>query len=362
MCNSSITAAIRGILLLAAFVASISTPPGVAAAPAPGSVPDRASRRLSDISTRHPRLDGDFYGWLSNDAFLLARTDRDHPRGVLFRRELASGRETPLPALTALYNQADGGSILRISPDGQWVLWWTGKIHDVGIHGARLDGSAHFQVPKAKAEWDNLYLFWLADSRRFVELAMPVKNKFTRALVRSVEKPQVAETLPITDASPFQSVCAIAGRDIALASGDRLIALPCALNGYGPIESNPTIGMTAILNPKIGADQTLPFDLPGKANTFCGVALSARSDRIGWIVAELPQEGETRVALCVSRLDGSHWAEIGFEQTAKPDTGFGDHLEKFMSESPGTMQWLPDGKSLSFFYKGDLYTVPAPAE
>lgn len=324
------------------------------------SVPDPPTHRLTDIATRQPRFRGDFYGWLSTAAVLLARPDRDHPRGVLFQHELTSGRELALPALTTLYNQADGGSILQISPDGQWVLWWTGKSHEVAIHGARLDGSGHFQVPKAKAEWDNLYLFWMADSRRFVELAMPEKNRFTRAILRNVEKPEEAEIVPIRESNPLQSACAVAGRDIALAQGDLLISLPCALSGYGPVEPVLKIGVTAILNPSLRADGESPLTAPCKINTFCGAALSARSDRIAWLTAEVSNRGETRVALCVSRLDGSRWTEIGFERTVKPDIGFGEHLEQFLSQSPGTLHWLPDGKTLSFFYKGDFYTVPAP--
>ncbi len=165
---------------------------------------DGPAPKLVDIATRHPRFAGEFYGWLSADAFLLALPDKDYPRGKLARRNLTTGEETPLPALTKLYNKADGGSILQISPDGQWVLWWDMKIHDVSIYGARLDGSESFRVQKAKAEWDNLYLFWLGDSRRFVELALSVSpkgQKFTHALTRSVDKPNVAESVPIPNSN-----------------------------------------------------------------------------------------------------------------------------------------------------------------
>ncbi len=318
--------------------------------------------RLSDISTRHPRFDGDFYGWITADAFLLARTDREHPRGGLYRRELASGRESPLPKLTDLYNQADGGSVLQISPDGQWVLWWTGKVHEVAIHGAKLDGSAHFQVPKAKAERDNLDVFWLTDSRRFVELAMPHGNKYTAALVRNTEKPELSESLRITADSPLQAACAVAGRDVVLAADDQLIALPCGLNSYGSVDPSLVIGISGVLNPKIAVDRTSSIKLPSKSMMSCGVAGGASSDRIAWLIASTSENNETSVGLWVSGLDGANWQKIGFERTSKPDTGFGEHLAKFMRESPGSIQWLPDGKSLSFFYKGELFTVPAPRE
>ena len=178
--------------------------------------PDGPPRKLLDIATRRPRFDAEFDGWLSTDALLLALPDKSCPRGKLVRRNLTTGEETPLPALTKLYNQADGGGIPQISPDGQWVPWWDGKVHDVSIYGARLDGSGAFRIPKAKAQWDNLYLFWLRDSRHFVELALTVspqgQQKFTHVLTRSVDKPDVAESAPIPDTSPLQeAACCVAG-------------------------------------------------------------------------------------------------------------------------------------------------------
>ncbi len=323
---------------------------------------DRPAPRLSDIATRHPRFGGDFYGWLTNDAFLLARPDGDHPRGILYQRDLATGRETSLPVLTKLYDEADGGSILQISPDGKWVLWWTGKIHEIQIHGARLDGSGHFQIPKAKADTDNLYLFWLTDSRRFVELVMPHRNTFTQALVRALDKPDVAESVPIGDTNPLQAACSIAGTDIALAAGDLLLALPCSLRGYGAVEPNVVVGTSALFGPKALGDRTTPFAPPAKTTMLCGAAVSPWSDHIAWMVASEADENQATVSMNVSRLDGSDWLKVGSEATAAPDTGFGDHLEKFMISAPGGPQWLPDGKTLSFFYKGDLYTVPVLGE
>ena len=64
------------------------------------------------------------------------------------------------------------------------------------------------------------------------------------------------------------------------------------------------------------------------------------------------------MSVWVSRLDGSDWLELGQQETPAPDGGFGEHLMKFQAGSPGALTWLPDGKTLSFFYRGDLYTLP----
>ena len=321
---------------------------------------DGPAPKLVDIATRHPRFVGEFYGWLSTDTFLLALADKDYPRGKLARRTLTTGEETTLLALTKLYNKADGGCIPQISPDGQWVLWWDMKIHDVSIYGARLDGSGSFQVPKSNAEWDNLYLFWLSDSRHFVELALSVSpkgQKFTHALTRSVDKPNVAESVPIPESSPLQAACCIAGTDIALAAGDRLIALDWSLHGFGTPDPKFTVAEVG-LGSKARPDQTSIVASPPGSTLRCGAALSPRSDRIAWLVAKTKKGGGTIVSIWVSRLDGSEWREMGWQEAPDPDMEFGDHLTKFMAAAPGGIKWLPDGKTLSFFYKGDLYTIP----
>ena len=326
--------------------------PAIRAQEADGPAP-----KLVDIATRHPRFSGDFYGWLSTDAFLLALPDKDSPRGKLVPPQPGQRRgDAPAGPDQAL--QSGGrGRHPRSLAHGKWVLWWDMKVHDVSIYGARLDGSGSFRVPKAKAQWDNLYLFWLGDSRHFVELALAVSpqgQKFTHALTRSVDKPNVAESVPIPDSSPLQEACCIAGTDIALAAGDRLVALPWSLHGYGGIGSELTIGEVG-LGPKAKPDRTSMVSSPPGSTLRCGAAVSPSSDRIAWLIAKDKKEGGTIVSVWVSQLDGSEWHEVGYQEAPAPDTGFGDHLLKFRAGSPGGLQWLPDSKTLSFFYQGDVH-------
>ena len=315
-------------------------------APAAAQPPAVGPRKLLDLATRRPRFEGDFYGWLSADAFLLAHADKDCPRGRLVRRDLTTGKETPLPALTKLYNQADGGSILQPSPDGQWVLWWDMKVHDVSIYGARLDGSGSFRVPKAKAAWDNLYLFWMADGRRFVELALTVSpegQRFTRALIHSVDKPEAVDSTPIPASSPLQAACCIAGTDVALAARDRLVALPWSLHGYGGDGSKFTIGEAGI-GPKAKPDRTSTAEPPPGTTMRCGAAVSPASDRIAWLAARDKQGGGTVVSVWVSGLDGADWQEVGSVDAPAPDTGFGEHLLKFQAGAPGAWHGCPTAR------------------
>jgi hypothetical protein len=316
-----------------------------------------APRRLTDIATRHPRFDAHFYGWLTPTTLLLARSDETYPRHKLFRHDLSKGEETPLLTLTKLYNQADGGSFPQISPDGKWVLWWDGKVHNVTIYGARLDGTGHFQIPKAKAEWDNMYLFWLADSRRFVELVMPRGHKFTHASIRGVDKPEVAETVPIPESSPLQAACCMAGADIAVAAGDRLIAFHWGLDGIGGVGPKTTIGEVG-LGPKASPDRTSTVAPPPGSTFRCGGAISPHSDRIAWLVGKPKKGGGNVVSIWVSRLDGSGWREMGSQEVIDPEGKGGGFPTKHMV-APYRLRWLPDGKTLSFLY-GDLYTIPVP--
>ena len=157
--------------------------------------------------------------------------------------------------------------------------------------------------------------------------------------------------------SPLQAACCIAGTDIALAAGDRLVALPWSLHGYGGMDSKLTIG-EAGLGPKAKPDCTSTVSSPPGSTLRCGAAVSPSSDRIAWLIAKDKKEGGTIVSVWVSQLDGSEWHEVGQQEAPAPDKAFGQHLLKFRAGSPGELQWLPDGKTLSFFYQGDLYTIP----
>ena len=79
-----------------------------------------------------------FYYWLSDSALLMCRCDAAG-QWTLTRRDVATGKETALPTLTALLTQTGGyAETFRVSPDGHWVLW-AGKGKT--IQAATLDGS-----------------------------------------------------------------------------------------------------------------------------------------------------------------------------------------------------------------------------
>ena len=73
--------------------------------------------------------------------------------------------------------------------------------------------------------------------------------------------------------------------------------------------------------------------------------------------------GSSRASLWVSRIDGSGMHEIGAmppqmvlqNQGGPSDMETGEHL--WGPPVPRLIRWLPDGKHVSFVYKGDLYTV-----
>jgi len=99
-----------------------------------------------------------------------------------------------------------------------------------------------------------------------------------------------------------------------------------------------------------------------------GVALSPQGDRLAWILQvkqdppgpfrrflsrwmpSLQRAPEAVLEMRTTRLDGSDVHVIGHMALPKPDP---------KAEYPGQLQWLPDGKRLSFVYKSVLYTVPA---
>jgi hypothetical protein len=325
--------------------------------------PQAPARPLLDLATRVGRSDATIL-WLDDSTVLRVvqggydNEARKPLPDSLVRLDLSTGRQTTLTDLMALYNEAFARHTPEPSPDGQWLLWASGEQHHLVLHAATLDGKRHVHTPKAKTEYDNLYVYWLGDSRRFVELVTPDCKKFTQALIHDVEAPDDVKVIPIPESSPLQWACCTTD-DIWVAAEDRLVMTPGGRPGaYGGVGPALTIRQAG-LDPALGWSSVSTVRPPPESVMLCGLALSPRSDRIGWLIAREKEKGPTIVSLWVSRLDGTGWREIGYQETHKIDGGFGEHLLHFRASAPGDLRWVPDGKHLSFSYKGGLYTVPA---
>ncbi len=72
---------------------------------------------------------------------------------------------------------------------------------------------------------------------------------------------------------------------------------------------------------------------------------------LGHVFPHTETESDEKLGIWVSRLDGSAMREIGYVRVAAPADGS-------CPDDITYLQWLPDGKRLSFLYRGALWIVP----
>ena len=137
-------------------------------------------RRLLKRATRvaDTRIqNANYWCWLPNGSVLLFSLV--HNSWALSRLE-ASGLETPLPALTVLYNRIGAGEGGIISPDGRRLLWRGGNN---AVFGAALDGSG-FARWTLQPNHTGL-ICWLPDSRHWCDVAYATGTAHRHLIVHS---------------------------------------------------------------------------------------------------------------------------------------------------------------------------------
>ena len=78
------------------------------------------------------------------------------------------------------------------------------------------------------------------------------------------------------------------------------------------------------------------------------VVLSSQGDRLAWILQQ-KQNRPWLYTLYVADADGAHARVIASAEDVKTDNGH---------SWPRAVQWLPDGKQISFDYKEAIHTIP----
>ena len=287
------------------------------------------------------------YYWLSNDEVLFFGIG---PTGghQLFRQKVTPGGHPGFPVALPMKEVAASWRPSRLSRQHAWLLWtnWRAPAK-FALMATALDGSG-------TVAWKELVssrsLTWMPDGRHLVYTT--VSNGW-QAQILSLDSPQV-ESVPLTGFN----------------TNDRL-----SLQGFSPDGKaigavNPGFYMAPNLKLDfarfdIGGKATMPIRFAVKAppGTFVGGATpSPQGDRLLWScetvlispVDELLQrffpaykaQRKPGHSWWVSCMDGSAMHEVGRTVNRNDDGGIG-------------LQWMPDGKQLSFVYKGQLYIAPA---
>lgn len=347
----SVMATLRQVVRAASLPVSLSTPEA-------HQYPDFVARatRVADVRRDWDEgrgalawdRAGNGYQWIGNRAVLVFRfTGEARIDGVtqdvwrLSRRDLRTGREVRLSALSVLFNRYPAPHPWSsLSPDGRWLLW----PGCGGYCAATLDGSRFLRWPLDSAVVD---CAWLGDSRHWVAfLNDPKKHNPISAAVSDVLAPRRRRRLP---------VAAFEGR-----SGSPFGLPTLGWDGRLRVYSFRWEGVSRqshIIETGLGAGtpvRTFTVTAP-LGHVFTGVmsdapfhsVLSLRGDHITWSC----QSGEgagRQYSLWVSRTDGSQMREVGRVAALK-----GDDVSY-----PSDLRWLPDERHLSFVYRNGLYIVP----
>lgn len=309
---------------------------------------------------------GDEYQWLSPDELLVFR-----PAGALqwtvYDRDIQTGVETPMPALTRLLHQTGGDpDSVKIAPDHSRLLWaGIGKW----IYGATLAGNEFQQWAYGPDEVG--YSYWLGDSRRFVRYAGDRFADPRPVILRDIAATSRVRRLPLH----WSQDKVTRGQLTALLATQRPQVRVYAEMGSEGSDQRDAYVTVSIMRPVGVHEETAEVPLPpgffrddrsdsyrtsdGQVLLWTLGSLDV-SHQPGWVqrlTAHLwrhPKPTYT-VGLYASRADGLGWRFVGDWQEPVQL----DYYEQRGEKAPGYFRWVPGDRRISFEYAGGLYLVPA---
>jgi hypothetical protein len=288
--------------------------------------------------------------WLSADEVLYIR--QSEPLGNTYlKRNLKTGKTTPLPALTKLNPMTTPGYGYRVSPDGNWFLWQNGSGE---FEWATLDGRRHF---KRKGHGFGLNEFiWRQDSRSWVELGGDAGFSYEDVLIHNALRPDQSTKLAISADSPLNRSRGSKARWATPLEADEAVFTRAGLlrirRSSQPSSEGGTVEVYDIDLHRQGLPTRNSTIYVGRGVDIIEAAFSPWGDEIAWLLYR------DAFHLCVSRLDGSGLRVVGsFKNTprlaADPDS--------MLKGEPYYLRWTPGGKSLSFLYDNALWVAPVPS-
>ncbi len=300
------------------------------------------------------------YTWLTNSRFLATQTvqvgpiDEEVKILSLEQYDTTNKKSTALEAANARLDRlVQFDPSWGLSPDKQWLMLHGWKGTDI----MRLDGTGyrHFDDDGRRC-----IPYWMADSRRWLDVYYwPYgTDPFYEMVLYDRDGPAEGWKLPISNDDPLYNFSEVFA---SAAAGEELIQ-------FQEDEDIPQ-NSGVIVRRRLGRSTDLPaehhfrFPEPGKPVTAAfdphcrRIALLLSTQRppspfrvwLHRVVPKIQAPPTPLLRLWVSGLDGHSWQEIGQIKDTSSD------MEGFPLSG---LNWLPDGKRLSFIYKNTLYTVP----
>jgi hypothetical protein len=315
--------------------------------------------------------------WLSNHQLLLVTTESDASVGTNTTGNSASiqqnwigfanvldtitGATSHLSGLTGVFQQTTvqvHPFNFEVSPYGTWLKWATwGKREEVCLHAARLDGKRerewvyppHTQVAYVESFFlDNRHLVKFRDN----PLEMIVGDLQDRKGDRNCSEPDQRKRV-LSHYAVRQPVFVVVnkyGRIPVITTYRTEDRLQWLLDWSDPKNKAPQPIHKQKVNLPEGTRCQDTAVSPQQASILYSVWRTPDFLLLDWLHRINPnfnQDSRTNAELWVSRADGTGLREIG----EIPLRMANDRIEN--------IQWLPDGKQISFIYHNILYVVPA---
>ncbi|HZT40651.1 MAG TPA: hypothetical protein VFA07_00610 [Chthonomonadaceae bacterium] len=335
----------------------------------------------------------DPYFWKSpHEALLFHLTMSVPPNCSVELYDTATGRRRAMPSFSRIFQQSAVsnmaivqiffgrgaasnarrilGITLRnacsISPDGAWMLyrnWAGGANNPFRTLTLSLNGSRRIVWPAwSETRFDMIRQpFWLPDSRHWAEIVYDHTSHTFLAAVYGLDGKHYTGVIARGRWLWSGEVHGITQSGSVLIRKFNTPALPKRLVQIMEWDLQGILAHRA--NGSAHA-RTISIRMPANTEEVSGPdpRISPQGDRLAWVLtlenahpepawlqrlwALFGQRQRKTFGLWVSHLDGSQLREIG-HINYQPD-----------DEVPQDIRWTPDGKRLSFLYKGALYTVP----
>jgi hypothetical protein len=231
-----------------------------------------------------------------------------------------------------------------LSPDGKWLLWRNFPFAQSPWIAATFDGQQQQWTPGSDpaseiADLPN-HAFWMPDGTRWVELVSRYADGGYSI--------HLAHEYRISDAVRVRTV-GISGLQDGLSVGIRQDGMVVMHHPhYHRREPVRQLNLSLV---SLGADravaQSLNVPVP-VCNAVIDITLSPKGDRLAWILQQR-RERPWLYTLYVADADGAHARPVASAEDVKTDDGH---------SWPRSVRWLPDGKQVSFVYKGVIHTLP----
>ena len=253
----------------------------------------------------------------------------------------------PIGKLTAMVNDyPDGARFPFVSPDSKWIGWYS----DGDILVTSTDGERHFTVPQN----DRAPYTWSADSTAILQ---PYCQRNSKLLERIV-------STGVSPSHPKAEVKTSPGHQDSNSRGDVICDGKTAL--YVHCVGAQLQVDRAYLTTNTADSRLLTVKVPGcsevsqpvaspdvKRLAFRAVGLS-KPGLLHWLSKFVPRfhhSGSVFVSVWTVNMDGTQLKEVGRVYAAEA-------LNLDSTELVTDLRWSPDGKSIGFRHRMQVYSVP----